>query len=59
MATNKTREPRRQAAGDYAAKLLKKYIKYSDTPENVRRAVDESMCDRRLTDILYEVRGKR
>ena len=52
----------RQFAEDFTshfAELAKKYARYSHTPEAIREAVDKSMRGKRLSDILYEDRGKR
>ena len=45
--------------GRYISELARKFGKYSHTPEAIREAVDKSMGDKRLSDLLYEDRGKR
>lgn len=43
----------------YIGKLRDQFGKYVVSPEETRRVVDEAMGDKKLTDVLYEMRQER
>lgn len=43
----------------YKAKLHREFGKYETSLENLRRQMDAALGDRKLTDVLYEMRHER